>query len=76
MTCQNCKSNRIYEASAKCSDCCSFSIGDKEGHGYVLDVKNFGGGDYLKIKVCLDCGQAQGTFPVPAIEFEDEDEDD
>lgn len=30
-----------------------------------------GGGDYVEFDYCLDCGQIQGTFPVPKHEIEE-----
>lgn len=75
MACQKCKSERVLGISGKCSDCCFASIGGgKEKDGYVPSIKPIGGGDYVTFKVCLDCGQMQGTFPVPLTELEEENE--
>jgi DNA-directed RNA polymerase subunit RPC12/RpoP len=38
--------------------------------GYLPNIKNLGGGDDLEISVCLDCGQAQGDWPVEGPEFD------
>lgn len=70
MNCQKCNSERVLNYSGKCSDMFFGNVGNKEIDGYVPDDANIGGGDYLKGKLCLDCGQMQGTFPVPPMEFE------
>lgn len=70
MTCQNCNSERIVQISAKCSDQCNTRIGDKDICDYVPYDMNLGGGDYLTLKMCLDCGQVQGKFPLAQTELE------
>ncbi len=65
MACQRCASNRIAEISAKCSDLCFIKIpGFKEHDGYVPNSLNIGGGDFVRLELCLDCGQVQGEFPI------------
>ena len=32
--------------------------------GYVPGEIGIGGGDYIRMDICLDCGQVQGEFPV------------
>lgn len=59
-----CGSNRILRVSGKTSDMCWAKYGDKEHDGYVPDGLNIGSGDYLQFKVCLDCGQMVGNWPV------------
>ena len=80
MKCSRCESENIVRINAKCSDMFDMrgNIGGKEvqHEGYVPYDINFGGGDYVEMNVCSDCGQVQGKFP---IEFDDEyvdDEDD
>lgn len=51
--------------SAKCSDLCFVRLGVHEREGYVPGGFNIGGGDYLELELCLDCGRLQGDFPVP-----------
>ena len=77
MECQKCKSSRVLSISGKCSDCCSFSLNGKKSsnYSYVPEDMGIGGGDYITLKVCLDCGQVQGTWPKPLTEFEQEPED-
>lgn len=75
MKCQRCSSERIVKISGKTSDMCSAQIGKAEHDGYVPRDIGIGGGDYLGFKYCLDCGQMQGTFPLPTCQleqFEDE----
>jgi hypothetical protein len=59
MACSRCKSIRIANAGGKCSDL--FGVPDDLG---------IGGGDYMEIEYCLDCGQLQGTWPRPRTELE------
>lgn len=68
--CQRCKSSRVVSASAKCSDLFHAAHGDREHNGYVPDDLGVGGGDYLEINWCLDCGQLQGEWPLPTTELE------
>ena len=70
MSCQRCKSERIAEVSAKCSDMCSVDLGDSRMNGYVPEDMGIGGGDYIDFKWCLECGQLQGKFPLPAAGIE------
>jgi len=63
--CQRCKSQRMLLVNGKCSDLCQLIYQDKEADGYVPYNLNVGGGDYIEFTVCLECGQVQGTFPVP-----------
>ena len=66
MTCKKCGSERVAFISAKCSDLGWFSAPwlKMEKDGYLPYLEPIGGGDYLEIKVCFDCGQLQGEFPV------------
>lgn len=71
MNCQQCNSSRIISISAKCSDLCSITYPNgvnasysRNARGYVPEIENIGSGDYIKIQVCLECGQVQGKFPV------------
>jgi len=79
MACQNCKSERVASVNAKCSDLFDMDIGEKEYEGYVPGDVVFGEGcygDYVRFKVCLDCGQMQGKWPNPpmAVETGEEEE--
>lgn len=70
MSCTKCNSNRISSVTAKCSDCCSISVGETEQDGYVPDDLGIGGNDYIEFQWCLDCGTIQGNFPLPVSEIE------
>ena len=71
MNCQKCGSDRIICVGAKVSDRFSASIGDREYDGYVPSDLGIGGGDYLDVDYCADCGQIQGKFPLPPTELEE-----
>lgn len=80
MKCQRCESERVLEGGGKSSDMNEFCVGNKtvwhDGSSridkkpgpadYVPHGLNIGGGDYIEIDVCLDCGQMQGEWPVPS----------
>ena len=64
MSCQKCNSERIANICGKCADRCHTSIADRaDEHSYVPYDLGIGGGDYIKFRWCLDCGQIQGNFP-------------
>jgi hypothetical protein len=64
MCCDKCGSSRIMSVSGKTSDMCSISFSGRDTHGYVPAGIGLGGGDYLKIDVCMACGKMQGKYPV------------
>ena len=65
MNCQRCDSDRILEIMSKQVDAFSGSFKGREiERDYAPDVANVCGGDYTDPKVCLECGQVQGEFPV------------
>jgi len=70
MACQKCKSERVGFISGKSSDLNGYDIGEKHKEGYVPDDWGIGGGDYYEVEFCFDCGQIQGTFPLPMTELE------
>ena len=67
MTCK-CGSVRILAVGGKASDLCVVSIvsdGEVYEHdGYVPSDINIGGGDYIELDICLDCGTVQGDWPL------------
>lgn len=78
MICQECDSTRVAEISVKASDRCYIDIGGDDvvvcaHEGYVPHDMNIGGGDYLSVDICLDCGLAQGEWPLPFCEMEEDD---
>lgn len=72
--CQKCSSARVAYVSAKCSDLCFVSIGSHEHNGYVPDdmgvTDEHSYGDYVNIRLCLDCGHVQGKWPLPTSAIE------
>lgn len=71
--CQRCDSDRILFLSAKCSDTCISSIKGKEKDGYAPVIPGICGGDYVKPKICLNCGQVQAKFPIAETDLETEE---
>jgi len=67
--CLNCKSNRLTDVSAKCSDLFNIKYKDGWKDGYVTG--GIGGGDYLEFQYCLECGQIQDKFPVKDPDLSD-----
>jgi len=65
VTCQKCKSTRIFEVNSKASDCHWTYFNGKEDVGYLNSNIGIGGGDYLEMTYCLECGQIQGKWPLP-----------
>lgn len=73
MACQRCKSERLLNVNAKCSDQCSCSINDNESDDYVPQdvlIGEDGFGDYVSFCFCLDCGQMKGKFPQRIMRLE------
>jgi hypothetical protein len=69
-----CGDDRIMHVSAKCSDLCYVSFPNgHENNGYVPNGVNIGGGDYINIKVCMNCGKIQGEWPLPVINRHDQE---
>lgn len=75
MSCKNCKSERIADLYAKCSDRCVINVGDREHVGYVPDDAGIGGGDDVEFEYCLDCGMIQGDWPLDPMELETDGSD-
>lgn len=59
-----CNHERKLSITAKCSDMCSLSFpgGVRQDDGYVPQGLSIGGGDYIEMDVCIDCGVVIG-FP-------------
>jgi hypothetical protein len=72
MNCQTCKSDRVLSVGGKCSDMSDYSLKGVQGDGYVPRDLGVGGGDYLSISLCLNCGQTQGTWPLAKTNIEKE----
>lgn len=65
-----CESQRLCTISCKCSDLFNAEIEGNEHDGYVPPDLGIGGGDYVKMVYCLNCGQIQGEWPLPETELE------
>lgn len=72
MICKNCQSKRIAVVTGKCDDRCSVTVNDTALEGYVPEDLAIGGGDYITIKFCMNCGQMQNNFPLAISELEKE----
>ena len=68
--CQRCAGPPLARVLAHCSDMCSVDLAGRQHHGYVPRDLGIGGGDDVQFDYCLDCGQLQGTFPLPPTESE------
>lgn len=75
VSCQRCESHRVARVGGKTSDMSSFRLGNIDHHGYVVGDVGVGSGDYFDFRYCLDCGQIQGTWPLPESEIEAGDEE-
>lgn len=70
-----CDNKQVIGIMAKCSDQCYLAFPDgTDADGYVPENMNIGGGDYIRIHFCMNCGQMAGKFPVE-LPNKDEDED-
>lgn len=75
--CQKCESDRIFQFCAKSSDLNTFNYKYGESKdGYLPYIDKICGGDYVRMKVCLECGQVQGKFPVEYPKDEEEIDED
>lgn len=72
-----CGSNRELQIDAKCNDMCAITHVPKdylEGgeavqkFGYVPRNLGIGGGDYVRLRICLDC---QRVINMPVLEDEE-----
>ena len=61
--CKRCGKDEIIKVNAKCSDMCFVEFKGQEKDGYVPHDLGIGGGDYIKLELCIACGQVQDTFP-------------
>ena len=74
--CQRCGARRIVFIALEADDMATATIGDHRVENDYLPI-DMGIGD-IEFRYCLNCGQIQGTWPVPETELErteKEDED-
>jgi hypothetical protein len=81
MQCKQCTSERILDVTGKASDRFSWEMWfhdpvedcstSHEEYGYLPRDFGIGGGDNIRVKLCLDCGQMQGEWPIAHTQFED-----
>ncbi len=69
--CKQCKGDRIATITAKSSDRNHGAFNGMSFEGSVPYDIGIGGGDYVRLEWCLDCGQIVGNFPA-AIVYEDD----
>jgi hypothetical protein len=64
--CIKCKSDRIIDLQAHCSDLFCLNYKDREiiSSDYVPYEMGIGGGDDVLLEICMECGQVQGEFPI------------
>ena len=82
MTCK-CGSQRLVEISGKCSDLCFTTVNhlNLEKDGYAPFFPFTGGGDYVELNFCADCGYIQKFSPQSdeqikkALDIEEDEED-
>jgi hypothetical protein len=72
MSCVRCAEDRVISISGKCDDRFSARYKGQSYQGYSLRGIGIGGGDYINIEYCLNCGQMQGEFPTNDPDFFDE----
>ena len=80
-SCDSCSSDRLLSIGGKVSDMFNAEYKNVSYNGYVPDDLGVGGGDYLEMDICLDCGKVQDILKAADPEFftdaeESEDEDD
>jgi hypothetical protein len=68
-TCQRCGSPRATRVLAHCMDMCRVDLGGVHRSGYLPEDLGVGRRD-VHFAYCLDCGQVQGTFPLPPTGIE------
>lgn len=62
--CFKCQSDKILIINAKCNDMCQIDYKNHDYDGGVPNNLNIGGGDYIGINLCINCGTVQGEWPL------------
>jgi hypothetical protein len=69
--CKRCNSENTASICGKSSDLNGGYIRGEKFDGYVPEDIGVGGGDYIELNWCIDCGQIQGLYnPSEAISVE------
>ena len=63
MKCQSCNSENIVDICGHSKDLAQIEYKGITREGYLPEIENICGGDDIQIKVCLECGQMQGSWP-------------
>lgn len=76
MKCIRCDSERILGIYGKCNDLFSAELQGKSYDGYPLQIPELtDGSSALSFRICLDCGQVVGIFPIPPCKLETDEEE-
>ena len=67
--CDGCSSKRLLAVGGKTSDMFNANFQNADYEGYVPNDLGIGGGDYIDIEICLDCGKVQGIAKAEDPEF-------
>ena len=67
--CDKCSSDRLLTIGGKVSDMFNASFKTADYEGYVPHDLGVGGGDYIEVEICLDCGKVQGIEKAQDPEF-------
>ena len=72
---EECKHESVFSLNAKTADRCSFTYPNgTHGDGYTPSVSGLGGGDYLRIKICMTCHRVVGFSPEDVLNLQNESE--
>ena len=67
--CDSCHGDRILTIGGKVSDMFNADFKNANYEGYVPHDLGIGGGDYIEMEICLDCGKVQGILKAEDPEF-------
>lgn len=63
-----CEHKRKLYVSGKCDDRVSVSTSTDAHHGYMIEGIGLGGGDYIRLEICMDCQRVIGLAPASIID--------
>ena len=67
--CDSCHGDRLLTFGGKVSDMFNADFKNASYEGYVPEDLGIGGGDYIEMTICLDCGKAQDILKAEDPEF-------